>query len=100
MAPQHRNHSKGRPVLTRCCPGQHEAPVPPGGRSSTSPFAFVCFAAIELAFVLGLVLTQLPPAQVLQIAGGTTAISVGGFFGRNALIIVGRRLLFTWPGDR
>ena len=75
-------------------------PTPPGGRFSTNPFAFVCFAAIELAFVFGLlVLTRLSPAEVLQIAGGTTAISVGGFFGRNAIVIIGRRLL-TAPGDR
>jgi hypothetical protein len=77
--------------------------TPPGG--STPPgsrFAFVCFAAVELAFVFGLlVLTRLSPAEVLQIAGGTTAISVGGFFGRNAIVIIGHRLLGeTRSGDR
>jgi len=62
----------------------------------------VCFAAIEQAFVFGLlVLTRLSPAEVLQIAGGTTVISVGGFFGRNAIVIVGRRLhlLFLTGSD-
>jgi len=39
------------------------------------------------------VLTKLGPPQVLQIAGGTTAISVAGFFGRNAIVIIGRRMI-------
>ena len=65
-----------------------------GGRFYANPFAFVCFAIAELAFVFGLlVLTRLSPEQILQVAGGTTAISVGGFFGRNAVVIVGRRLM-------
>lgn len=70
------------------------ATVPPVGRFPPNQFAFVCFAAVELAFVFGLlVLTRLRPGEILQIAAGTTAISVGGFFGRNAIIVIGRRLL-------
>lgn len=59
-----------------------------------APLAFVLFAFIELAFVFGLlVLTKLAPSEILRIAGVTTAISVAGFFGRNAIIVVGRRLV-------
>lgn len=69
-------------------------PAHPGGWFSANPFAFVCFAAIELAFVFGLlVLTRLSPAQVLQITAGATAISTGGFLGRNAIVTIGRRLV-------
>jgi len=73
----------------------HESLAPhPLGRYAANPFAFVLFATIELAFVFGLlVLTKLGPPQVLQIAGGTTAISVAGFFGRNAIVIIGRRMI-------
>jgi len=74
-------------------------PASPRSRAPANPFAFVCFAAIELAFVFGLlVLTRLSPAQVLQIAAGATAISTAGFFGRNAIVTIGHRLI--GPGDR
>jgi hypothetical protein len=68
-----------------------EALTPSGERAPATPFAFVVFVAIELAFVFGLlVCTKLAPSQVLQLAGGATAISVAGFFGRNAIVIIGR----------
>jgi hypothetical protein len=71
----------------------------PGDRYARAPFAFVLFAAIELAFVFGLlVLTKLQPSQVLQITSGATAISVAGFFGRNAIVIIGRRMIMG-PGN-
>jgi hypothetical protein len=74
--------------------------TPPGGRFSTSPFVSARLVAIELAFAFGfLLLTRLSSAEVLQIVGGTTAISVGGFFGRDAIVIIGRRLL-TGPGNQ
>jgi hypothetical protein len=63
-------------------------------------FAFVSFAAIVYAFVFGLlVCTRLEPSQVLQITGGATAIIVAGFFGRNAMIVIGRRMI-TGPGKQ
>jgi hypothetical protein len=58
------------------------------------PVAFVVFVAIELAFVFGLlVCTKLSPVHVMQITAEATAISVAGFFGRNAAIILGRRMI-------
>jgi hypothetical protein len=69
-------------------------------RFAASPVAFVIFAAVVFSFVFGLlVLTKLHPAQVLQIAGGTGVICVGAFFGRNALVAIGRRLI-TGPGKQ
>lgn len=71
-----------------------EALASSADRYVPTPFAFVIFAALELAFVFGLlVCTKLEPSQVLQITGGATAISVSGFFGRNAVITIGRRLI-------
>jgi hypothetical protein len=65
-----------------------------GSRFAASPLAFVLFALIEFAFVFGLlILTKREPSQVLQIAGGTTTISVIGYFGRNAVVIIGRRVI-------
>jgi hypothetical protein len=65
-----------------------------GSQQAAAPYAFVLFAAIELAFVFGLlVLTKLSPSQVLQVTSGTTAISVAGFFGRNAIVTIGRRVI-------
>ena len=71
-----------------------EALASSADRYVLTPFAFVIFAALELGFVFGLlVCTKLEPSQVLQITGGATAISVTGFFGRNAIIVMGRRLI-------
>jgi hypothetical protein len=77
-----------------------EAPTPPGDWTVNTPFAFVVFVAIELAFVFGLlVCTRLEPSQVLQLAGGVTGISVAGFFGRNAVVIIGRDRHYRPPHD-
>ena len=74
--------------------GLGEALASSADRYVPTPFAFVIFAALELAFVFGLlVCTKLEPSQVLKITGGATAISVAGFFGRNAVITIGRRLI-------
>jgi hypothetical protein len=79
----------------------HEALAPAaGGRYAASPFAFVLYAAIHLAFVFGLlVLTRRQPAQVLQIDGVAASIHVAGFFGRNAIVIIGRRMI-SGPGNQ
>ena len=78
--------------------GREALPSSSGDRHSTTLFAFVGFAALVYAFVFGLlVCTKLEPSQVLQITGGATAISVAGFFGRNAVIVIGRRLI-AGPG--
>jgi len=81
-------------------PGQESLARPAAaGRYVANPFAFVLFTTIELAFVFGLlVFTKLGPSQVLQIAGQATAISVAGFFGRNAIVLIGRRMI-TGPGN-
>jgi hypothetical protein len=82
-------------------PWGQEDPVPLAGDRlvPVSP-AFVVFAAIELAFVFGLlVLTKLSPSQVLTTAAQATGISVAGFFGRNVLIVAGR-LMSGGPGSR
>jgi hypothetical protein len=77
-----------------------EAQATSADRYVATLFAFVIFAAIVLAFVFGLlVCTKLGPSQVLQITGGATAISVAGFFGRNAIIVIGRRLI-TGSGNQ
>ena len=77
-----------------------EVRAPSSERNANTPFAFVIFAAIELAFVFGLlVCTKLNPAQVLQLAGGATAISVAGFFGRNAVVIIDRDRRYRSPHD-
>lgn len=71
-----------------------------GGRIAPTTFAFVLFAMVELAFVFGLlVLTKLPPAQVVKITAETTGIAVGGFFGRSAVVFIGRRLI-SGPGKQ
>ena len=58
------------------------------------PVTFVVFVAIELAFVFGLlVCTKLSPVHVMQVTAEATAIGVAGFFGRNAAIIIGRRMI-------
>lgn len=81
-------------VLTREFPSPDLLTAGPGDRFASSPVAFVVFAVVVFAFVFGLlVLTRLHPAQVLQIAGSTGAICVGAFFGRNALVVIGRRLI-------
>jgi hypothetical protein len=79
--------------------GREGLPPLPGDRLPAS-LAFVLFAAIELAFVFGLlVLTKLAPAQVLTIAAQATGISVAGFFGRNVIVVVGR-LMSSGSGNR
>lgn len=71
-----------------------------GERAVATPFAFVLFVAIELAFVFGLlVCTKLEPSQALQLAGGATGISVAAFFGRNAIVIIGRDRHYRPPDD-
>jgi hypothetical protein len=87
-------------LLAQEVAGQEVLALAAGGRFAASPHAFVAFAGIVFAFVFGLLaITRLHPAQVLQIAGGTTGISVAGFFGRNAVVIIGRRLI-TGPGKQ
>ena len=74
---------------------------PSGGSPRSGPPAgFVVHAAMVLAFVFGLlVYTKLTPSQVLQITSGATAISVAGFYGRNAFIVIGRRMI-NGPGKQ
>lgn len=85
---QDSNDSASCPAV---CPPEEQSPA--SDRYAPAPLAFVLFAGIELAFVFGLlVLTKLDPSQVLKIAGETTAISVAGFFGRNAMVVIWRRI--------
>jgi hypothetical protein len=66
-------------------------PQRPAAQPPTNPFAFVLFVAVELAFVLGaLALTKLSITQVMEIASWTTGLSVTAFFGRNAVVTIGR----------
>lgn len=78
----------------------HETMTSSRERTVATPFAFVLFVAIELAFVFGLlVCTKLEPLQALQLAGGATGISVAAFFGRNAIVIIGRDRHYRPPND-
>jgi hypothetical protein len=62
-------------------------------RKGPASWPFVLLVGLELAFVFGLlVLTKLSPPEVLKVAGTTTAISVAGFFGRSAVIVVWHRI--------
>jgi len=66
------------------------------GGEAPPPTGFVAFTAVILAFVAILVIytkSKLEISQVLQITAGATAISVAGYFGRNAIVIIGRRLI-------
>jgi hypothetical protein len=72
------------------------------GRSCVSnPFAFVAALAVELAFVLGaLVLAKLSPPHAIDAAASTTAVTAAGFYSRNAIVTIGRRLIGTAEYDK
>jgi hypothetical protein len=76
--------------------------IPPARPTCTAnPFAFVAALAVELSFVLGvMVLAKLSPAHAVDAAASTTAISAAGFYSRNAIVTVGRRLIGTADHDK
>jgi hypothetical protein len=76
--------------------------VPPAGRICTAtPFAFVAALAVELAFVLCvLIRTRLSPADAVDTAASITAISAAGLYSRNAIVTIGRRLIGTAGHDK
>ena len=80
--------------------GGNNAP-PRSSACMMNPFAFVAALAVELSFVLGIVvLAKLSPARAVDAAAYTTAISVAGFYSRHAMVTIGRRLVGTADHDR
>jgi hypothetical protein len=71
--------------------------IPPACSACTAnPFALVAALAVELSFVLSvMVFARLSPGHAVDVAGSTTAISVAGFYSRNAIVTIGRRLIGT-----
>jgi hypothetical protein len=66
-----------------------------------NPFAFVAALAVELSFVLGLVvLARLSPGHAVDAAASTTAVTVAGFYSRNAIVTIGRRLIGASEHDK
>ena len=76
--------------------------VPPANPTcAVSLFAFVVALAVELSFVLGMVvLAKVQPAHAVGTAGATTAISVAGFYSRNSIVTIGKRLIGTAEYDK
>ncbi len=78
--------------------GSHLPPARP--TCAVTPFAFVATLAVELSFVLGIVvLAKLSPAHAVDVAASTTAVSVAGLYCRNAVVTIGRRLIGTAGHD-
>jgi hypothetical protein len=99
-ADPHHGVAKGEQFQATIQASGRETAASSGERTVATPFAFVLFVAIELAFVFGLlVCTKLEPSQALQLAGGATGISVAAFFGRNAIVIIGRDRHYRPPND-
>jgi hypothetical protein len=76
-------------------------PPPASSTCTASSFALAAVLAVELAFVLGvIVLAKLSPAHAVDAAASTTAVAVAGFYSRNAVVTIGRRLIGSAEHDQ
>jgi hypothetical protein len=77
-------------------------PIPPARSScAVNPFAFVAALAVELSFVLGIVvLAKVSPGHAVDAAASTTAVSVAGFYSRNTIGTIWARLIGAAGPDK